>query len=238
MVSWKNGTKCSIPGWRRPSETDWYIGSSAAPGPNNSRHSVRKRLIASLPSGTSETGRRTSCLTLAPLRGVAAPYLDTLAIVPATALGDISGDPQDPTPGLGRAVLLDTFTEAAADAFVELAGPGSDTPITSLEIRHLGGALRSSTPDPGAAGPLDSEILIHAAGAAPTPEASVAIATWLETMSERLAPWVAARRTLLTFDEEEPGLRHSFTDATADRLARITARYDPGGLILANHIAD
>jgi len=175
---------------------------------------------------------------VAPLRGVAAPYLDTLAIVPATALGDISGDPQDPTPGLGRAVLLDTFTEAAADAFVELAGPGSDTPITSLEIRHLGGALRSSTPDPGAAGPLDSEILIHAAGAAPTPEASVAIATWLETMSERLAPWVAARRTLLTFDEEEPGLRHSFTDATADRLARIIARYDPGGLILANHIAD
>ena len=110
--------------------------------------------------------------------------------------------------------------------------------MTSLELRHLGGALRSSTPDPGAAGPLESEVLIHAAGAAPTPEASAAVGAWLETMSERLAPWIATRRTLLTFDEEEPGLRQAFTDAAADRLARITARYDPGGLILANHIAD
>jgi hypothetical protein len=174
---------------------------------------------------------------VAPLRAVAVPYIDTLAVVPASALGDISGDPQEPTPGRGRGVLVDRFTEAAADAFVDLAGPDADTPVTSLEVRHLGGALRSSTPDPGAAGPLESDVLIYGVGAAPTPEAGAAVRTWLAAMSDRLAPWIGARRTLLTFDEE-PGLRHAFTDPVADRLAQITARYDPEDLLLANHVAD
>ncbi len=174
---------------------------------------------------------------VAPLRAVAAPSIDTLAVVPASALGDLSGDPQDPTPGLGRAVLLDTFTGPAAEAFVELAGPDADTPLTALEVRHLGGALRSSSPDPGTAGPLESEALIYAVGAAPTPETGAAVRAALGAMSERLAPWVGARRTLLTFSEE-PGLRHAFTNPVADRLAQITSRYDPDGLVLANHVAD
>jgi hypothetical protein len=175
---------------------------------------------------------------VAGLRAIATPYLDTLTTVPASALGDIAGDPQDPTPGLGRAVLLDTLPAAAADVFVELAGPDAHTPLVSLEIRHLGGALRSSTPDPGAAGPLDSEVLIHASGAATTPEAGDAIRAALDEVSDRLAPWIGARRTLLTFDEEEPGLRHAFPDPVADRLTQATTHYDPDGLLLANHIVD
>ena len=179
---------------------------------------------------------------VAPLRAVAKPYLDTIATIAASELGDISGDPQDPTPGLGRAVLLDTFTAEAADAFLELGGPNADTPLISLEIRHLDGALRSSggssTADPGAAGPLDSEVLIHAAGAATTPQATSAVRAAFDAMSDRLAPWIGARRTLLAFDEEGPGLRSAFTDPVADRLARATARYDPDGRLLANHVAD
>ena len=92
-------------------------------------------------------------------------------MVPAAALGDISGDPHAPSPGLGRAVLLHTFTAEAVDTFVDLAGPESNTRWASFEIRQLGGALRSTTPDPGAAGPLNSEVMIHAAGAATTPAA-------------------------------------------------------------------
>jgi FAD/FMN-containing dehydrogenase len=175
---------------------------------------------------------------VARLRAIATPYLDTLATVPASALGDIAGDPQDPTPGLGRAVLLDTFPAAAADTFVELAGPDAHTALASLEIRHLGGALRSSTPDPGAAGPLDSQVLIHGSGAATTPEAGAAIHAALAEMSDGLAPWIGARRTLLTFDEEGPGLGHAFSDPVADRLVQATTHYDPDGLLLANHIAD
>jgi FAD binding domain len=175
---------------------------------------------------------------VAPLRAIAEPYLDTLATVPAAALGGISGDPQDPTPGLGRSVLLDTFTDGAAEAIVELAGPDADTPLTAIEVRQLGGALRTSTPDPGAAGPLDSEILVYALGAAPTPEAVGAIGGTLDVVSERLEPWVGERRTLLTFPGKGSGVREAFTSPVADRLAEITSRYDPNGLFLGNHVVD
>ena len=78
---------------------------------------------------------------VAPLRAVAPPYLDTLAMLPATALPDVAGDPAGPLPGLGGSMLLDEFTAEAGDAYVELAGPGADIPLVALEIRYLGGAL-------------------------------------------------------------------------------------------------
>jgi hypothetical protein len=63
-----------------------------------------------------------------------------------------------------------------------------------------------------AAGPLASEALIYGVGAATTPETAAAVNATLAAMSDRLAPRVEARRTLLTFD--------------------------PDGLLVANHIAD
>lgn len=175
---------------------------------------------------------------VAPLRAAAPSYLDTLATVPGTALGDIAGDPLDPMPGIGNAILLETFTAEAADAYLELAGPDAQSPLTSLEIRHLGGALRTTTPDPGAGGPLDAEVLLYGVGTPVTPQDGVTIRTALDAVSDRLAPWVAARRTLLTFDEHGLDPRGAFTPDAADRLATITATYDPDGLLIANHPFD
>lgn len=175
---------------------------------------------------------------VAPLRATAAPYLDTLAMVPAGALGDVSGDPTAPQPGIGNAILLQTLTLEAVDAFVDLAGPGVESPLTQLEIRHLGGALRSTTPDPGAAGPLEAEALVYGVGVPVTPEVGDAITSTLDEVSGRLAPWAGERRTLLTFDEREPGLRRALEPGVADRLAAIAAAYDPDGLFLANHVVD
>lgn len=197
---------------------------------------LRGRALVSITiafSGSAEQGSE----LVAPLRDTAPRYLDTLATVPAAALGDISGDPQDPLPGVGNAVLLDELTEEAADTFVELAGSESQTPLVGLEIRHLGGALRSNTADPGPAGPLQSEVLVYGAGVAATPEAGVANRDALNEVAERLSPWVSARRTLLTFDERGIGLRGSVAPEVADRLARINATYDPDGLLVANQVA-
>ena len=85
---------------------------------------------------------------VAPLRALGSPYLDTLATIPAPALGDISGDPQDPGPAIGNGLLLEQFTNETADAYLELGGPGSQTPFLSLEIRQLGGALKAPSPTP------------------------------------------------------------------------------------------
>jgi FAD binding domain len=175
---------------------------------------------------------------VAPLRAIAAPYLDTLAVIPSAALVDLAGDPQDPLPGIGGTLLLDEFTRQAADAFVELAGPQAETLLTSLEIRHLGGALARATPDPSAAGPLEAQVLVYGVGTPLSAEMTVELHQALDAVKKRLTPWTGVRGTLLTFDEQGAGLRGSFTPEVADRLASVTAEYDPDGLFVGNHVVD
>ena len=50
-------------------------------------------------------------------------------------------DPEDPVPFARSGQLLDELPAAAIDAIVEAAGPGSGSPLLSLELRLLGGAL-------------------------------------------------------------------------------------------------
>jgi hypothetical protein len=184
-------------------------------------------------TGTEERGRR----LVAPLRAVAEPYLDTLGMIPGPALGELAGDPTEPLRALGHAVLLDRFTAAAADAYLTLAGPDTDTPLASLEVRHLGGALADPVLDPGAAGSLGAEGLVYAAGAAPTQEAEAGVRAALDDVAGRFAPCAGGRATILTFDERRP-MRDAFAPEVADRLDEVAGIYDPGGLLVANHVAD
>lgn len=173
---------------------------------------------------------------VSPLRGVSKPDVDTLAMVPGSALGGLAGDPTDPLPALGHAALLDRIGPAATDAFLALAGPGADTPLTSLEIRHLGGALGGAGRDTGAAGSLDAQGLVYATAAAPTPEARERVRAALRDVADGFTPFSGSRDAILTFDER-PSLRGSFAPDVADRLEAIRRARDPDGLLVANHVA-
>ena len=173
----------------------------------------------------------------APLRAVAPPYLDTLGEVPAPALGDLSGDPVDPVPGLGDSLMLGAFSAGAADAFLALAGPEADIPLVALEVRALGGALREPVADPGAAGAVDGGALVYGIGVPAGEESAAAVSATLATVREQLAPFAAGRGTLLTFAETDPGIRSAFPAATADRLAAVAAAHDPDGRLVGNHVA-
>lgn len=175
---------------------------------------------------------------VAPLRALGSPYLDTVATIPAPALGDISGDPQDPGPAIANGLLLERFTRDGADAYLELGGPGVRTPFLQLEIRQLGGAMTQTSPDPGAAGSLTSEALVFATGVPVDAGSNAALDSAHQALRERMSPWIGERSSLLTFDERGRTLRGAFTAMVADRLATVTRSYDPAGLFVANHIAD
>ncbi len=172
---------------------------------------------------------------VAPLRAIRPAHLDTLATIPASALGELAGDPPGPLPGIGDSVLLEAFAPEVAEAFVELAGPGVESPLIQFEIRHLGAALGSVNPAGGAAGALTAEAIVYGVGVPVTPEVGKAIHATLDAASARLAPWTSALAAPLTFAERQDGLRASFPPDVADRLARIGAGYDPDGLFVANH---
>jgi hypothetical protein len=183
--------------------------------------------------GGEDAGRE----LVAPMRAVAPTYLDSVQTIPASRLAFVAGDPPNPVPGRGDGVLLRELPPEAADAYLELAGPGARTPLLFLELRMLGGALRRAAPEDGAAGSIGAAFLAYGVGMVVSPESSQAVAEGLALVKERLAPWVADQ-TPLNFAESQPGLRASFPPATADRLARVKAQYDRDGIILANHDVD
>src|SRR6266498_987435 len=75
---------------------------------------------------------------LAPLRALA-PEIDTVAIMPASALQTLHMDPEEPVPGIGDGMMLDRLTPEAIAKLVDVVGP--DSPLLSVEVRHLGGEL-------------------------------------------------------------------------------------------------
>lgn len=167
---------------------------------------------------------------VAPLRAIAEPYMDMLGTVPAPALAEIAGDPQDPVSGRGDGFLLSSFDEAAVDAYVEVAGAEADAPLIFLEVRHLGGALDRSSPDHGALDVAGGSHLVYGIGMSMSPEMDAAVSASLAGISERLSPW-RADCNLFGFAELQSGFAGSFPAATAKRLERVRSDYDPDGLI-------
>jgi hypothetical protein len=86
------------------------------------------------------------------LRGLRAldPELDTFATSPPVALSRLHMDPEVPTPAKVDQTLLGDLPEAAIDAILEVAGPGTGSPLLAVELRQLGGALPRPAPGAGA----------------------------------------------------------------------------------------
>ena len=100
---------------------------------------------------------------IGPLRRLG-PEVDTVAMIPAAALGQLNMDPSQPVPAAGDGAFLADLPAAAIDALAAVAGPDAGTPPGSVEIRHLGGALARPVPGAGAQPSIDASYLLYAAG--------------------------------------------------------------------------
>src|SRR5207249_3444803 len=95
---------------------------------------------------------------LAPLDRIGGALADTRAALPVAALGTITAEPTDPSPGIGRTGLLSALDDTAAALL--LADPID--PLVGVQLRHLGGALRQSTDNP--LGPLTADYTLTMVG--------------------------------------------------------------------------
>ena len=170
---------------------------------------------------------------LAPLRELA-PAIDTVATIPAAALAKVHMDPEGPAAGVGDGTFLDDFTSEAIDALVAEAGEGSGSPLVSVEVRHLGGALAEDRPGQGAVGSIEAGFAVYALGAAPTPAMAAAGAAASAAVLRALGPW-EADRTYFNFTEREADGAELFPRETDRRLREVKAAYDPGERFLVAH---
>ena len=160
------------------------------------------------------------------------PELDTFAPAPPAALGHLHMDPEDPVPSAARGQLLDALPAAAVDAVVEAAGPGSGSPLLSLELRLLGGALTRATPDAGAIATLDHAFLTFAVGMVMNPEMGAAVNRQIDAVAKALEQWDAGV-TFANFVDVPTDPRTCYPPETFERLQQVKARYDPHNLFLA-----
>ena len=111
------------------------------------------------------------------------------------------------------------------------AGPGSGSPLASVELRHTGGAL--ARPADGALSSLPGAFLLFAVGAPEDPADLTPVDRQLERVREALQDHAAG--VLLSFVEEPTDVASGYAPEAWERLARVRAAYDPERRMLANH---
>jgi FAD/FMN-containing dehydrogenase len=172
--------------------------------------------------------------TIAPLREIGEPIMDTFDQIPAEGLSRIHMDPEPPVPGLGHHVLLEELPDDAIDAFVGAAGPEAGSPLLLAEIRQLGGALGRPAENGGALTALDADFAVFGIGMPMTPELGQAIAGSLDQLHDTMGPWAAAGGSF-NFAERPCDIDAILPAETCSRLAEVKGRWDPDDVIQANH---
>lgn len=170
---------------------------------------------------------------LRPLRELD-PEMDTFATIPAAELRFLHMDPPQPVPGAGDGMALAELTPETVDALVAVAGPGSGSPLVSVELRQLGGAVAVERPEHGAVGHLDAGFALYGVGMALDTEMEAAVKVHAQTVKDALAPW-ADGRGFFNFSDTPLEGRSLYPPATYLRLQDVKAAYDPDELFRASH---
>jgi FAD/FMN-containing dehydrogenase len=170
---------------------------------------------------------------LQPLRKLG-PEMDTLATIPVDGLSELHMDPPQPVPFAGDGMLLSQLPAEAVDALVGIAGAGSGSPLLSVEVRHVGGALAKASPSNGALSSVDAGFALYAVGMAMDAEMKAAVQAHAAKVQDALAAW-SAGRSFMNFTERRADPGEFFDAATYERLRRVKAEYDPDAVIRANH---
>ena len=170
---------------------------------------------------------------LRPMRELG-PVMDTVATIPVERLSSVHMDPEHPVPGAGDGMLLSDFPEDAIDSLVAAAGADSGSPLLSVEVRHLEGALARSRPGQGALGTLEARFAMIAVGIAATPARGAAVRAHVELLQSTLARWDSGRDYLNFTTRRERGQRFFGAKAFA-RLQAVKAKVDPQDVFRSNH---
>ena len=170
---------------------------------------------------------------VAPIRALG-PEIDTVATIPAAALQHVHMDPEHPVPAVGNGMLLDDLPAAAIDALVATAGPDSGSPLVSVEVRQLGGALGRPAAAGGALSHVEAEFALYGVGIAMSPVMGAAAATHVDVIREALSSW-ESDTTYLNFAERDIAGDRLFGPYAHHRLRAVKAAYDPADLFRSNH---
>jgi FAD/FMN-containing dehydrogenase len=178
---------------------------------------------------------------LGPWREFGEPQVDTFGVMPYRETDTISMNPVDPIGAYTHVELLGELSPESIDKLVKLAGVGSESPLVSLELRQLGGALARPPADLSPIGRRDSRFIMYGLGFSPRPEATPEVALRLQEHLAYVADEMRPYETGATFvnflvvgDWNPERTRASYSPEDWERLVELKDRYDPTNLFRFN----
>ncbi|RZT19063.1 FAD binding domain-containing protein [Mycobacterium sp. BK558] len=173
---------------------------------------------------------------LAPLRAVATPLLDTVAVMPYAAIGAVHADPVDPMPVSENQALLSALPSEAVDALLAVAGPGSGSPQAIVELRMLGGALAREPRHRSAFCRRDAAFSLLTIGV-PAPEIAAMVVGHAAAVVGSVEPWSTGGQMpnfAPSYDPARPS--RVYSEDTLHWLAALADRYDPAGVLATGQV--
>jgi FAD/FMN-containing dehydrogenase len=159
--------------------------------------------------------------------------MDTFAMVPPAALGDMAMDPPDPLPIVSATALLGDLPSAGVDDLVAAAGPRSGSPLAMVELRQLGGALERRSPGAGARATLPGTLSMFALGVPDDERSAATMRSYLDSVERAVLPYRTGDYP--NFVEAPTDASAFFDPETWRRLRAVKAHYDPDDLFKGNH---
>ena len=173
---------------------------------------------------------------VARMRAVAPPIADLIGELPYTEVDRVFQDPEHPVPAAEGCLLLPGLPEGAVDTLLELAGPGAQTPLLVIGLRHLGGALARPPAVEDAVGPRDAAFLLQMVGILAGPHAAD-VPSAMSAVRSAMAGWSTGRTfvNLHGTPGDADDRARAWPSQTYERLRRVKAQYDPADLLRFGH---
>ncbi|MFM1722003.1 FAD-binding oxidoreductase [Rhodococcus sp. PAM 2766] len=173
---------------------------------------------------------------IARLRAVATPLIDAVGPMPYAALSAIHADPVDPMPTHELSALTGALTHEAIDALLAIAGPGSGSPQTVIELRLLGGALAREPRHRSAFCHRDAAFGLMVAGVSAPPLARP-VAEHAHAVVRALAPWTTGGAHPNFSASTDPArIARCYDEDTRHWLGALADRHDPRGVLRVGQV--
>ena len=169
-----------------------------------------------------------------PMRDVAPAIIDYVGIMPYTEVDRVHNDPPEPLPFEYSSVVLSDLSAEAIDVLLAQAGPGANTPLLMVEIRHLGGAMAREGND--AVGLRTSGYAVMFLGVM-FPELAAIVPVAIASVFDALA-LLATGASFVNLHgavKSETDRVRPWPAETAARLREVKARFDPDNRFRVSH---
>ena len=169
---------------------------------------------------------------LAALTAAARPLLNTVGPLPYARIGTVHNDPTDPMPVANGTASLDQLTPATIDSLLTAAGPDSDLPLSSVEIRTLGHAAHQPTAGDDSVGGRSASHVLNVYAAQAADLADNARLAAVRTALDSTTRWQAST-TLINFvgrANTAATVVGSWSAEQRDQLLKVRKEHDPDEL--------